>query len=461
MLVGIPAISNEVIVLSEELQLTAVFILFCSTMYTQAGGMLSKGLDDYSKEIEDKFKAVDDNMLVSLKSAQTANKQLADLEGDVKSMFELKDSLASVKAETLNKEEQLKFREEIVRKLDALVALEDTAVNALRARMVDKVKADVVATFQKDTKAKEAALLAHGLGGEVGVGPGAVPVALHGLGLEGGHDPHVLAQAVQQPAGDHHLVAHLQGAHGADLVLPLPRHDLRVDPRDPEPGLDAGVEVGLREGTAVGRLGAHAAVVVALGGGVAHLGPAEDAPVLAHHGVLLLEAVEGLVRDDAGVGLEEVGQGAAGVGGVRGAVGLQHLAHDQHVVPAADGVGVGRHGLQQAVRVLAHGLLGGGAVEGPHRVLGGVRAGGDGLLQDLGLGAHLVEHGALLADGLLPVEPDVLALLREPARRERAARREARGRDQAPAASHLALRRPRARRHLSRLSLPRPFFSPP
>lgn len=160
MLVGIPAISNEVIVLSEELQLTAVFILFCSTMYTQAGGMLSKGLDDYSKEIEDKFKAVDDNMLVSLKSAQTANKQLADLEGDVKSMFELKDSLASVKAETLNKEEQLKFREEIVRKLDALVALEDTAVNALRARMVDKVKADVVATFQKDTKAKEAALAA-------------------------------------------------------------------------------------------------------------------------------------------------------------------------------------------------------------------------------------------------------------------------------------------------------------
>merc|ERR1711871_875545 len=160
MLVGIPAISNEVIVLSEELQLTAVFILFCSTMYTQAGGMLSKGLDDYSKEIEDKFKAVDDNMLVSLKSAQTANKQLADLEGDVKSMFELKDSLASVKAETLNKEQQHKFREEIVRKLDALVALEDTAVNALRARMVDKVKADVVATFQKDAKAKEAALVA-------------------------------------------------------------------------------------------------------------------------------------------------------------------------------------------------------------------------------------------------------------------------------------------------------------
>jgi len=160
MLVGIPAISNEVIVLSEELQLTAVFILFCSTMYTQAGGMLSKSLSDYSKEIEDKFKAVDESMMVSLKGAQSANKQLLDLEGDVKSVFELKDSLAKVKAETLNKEEQFKFREEVVRKLDSLAALEDSAVHALKTRMLTKVKADVVETFKKDQKAKDAALAA-------------------------------------------------------------------------------------------------------------------------------------------------------------------------------------------------------------------------------------------------------------------------------------------------------------
>lgn len=160
MLVGIPAITNEVIVLSEELQLTAVFILFCSTMYTQLGGMLSKSLDDYSKEIEDKFKAVDESMLSTLKNAQAANKQLLDLEGDVKSVYELKDSLAKVKAETLNKEEQFKFREEIVRKLDSLAALEDTAVGALQSRMLTKVKSDVVETFKKDQKAKDAALAA-------------------------------------------------------------------------------------------------------------------------------------------------------------------------------------------------------------------------------------------------------------------------------------------------------------
>ena len=59
-----------------------------------------------------------------------------------------------------------------------------------------------------------------------------VPVALDGLGREGGDDAEVLAQAVQQPARDHDLVAHLQGPHGADLELPLPRHHLAVDAAD-------------------------------------------------------------------------------------------------------------------------------------------------------------------------------------------------------------------------------------
>lgn len=160
MLVGIPAISNEVLVLSEELQLTACFVLFCSTMYTQLGGMLSKSLDEYSQDIEKKFKDVDDSMLVSLKSAQRANTELLGLENDVKSVFELKDNLATVKAETLNHEESHKFRDEIVRKLDTLAALEDSAVTALRSRMISKVKSDVVNQFKTDNTSKEAALSA-------------------------------------------------------------------------------------------------------------------------------------------------------------------------------------------------------------------------------------------------------------------------------------------------------------
>ena len=50
-----------------------------------------------------------------------------------------------------------------------------------------------------------AAVLAHRLGREVGVRARAVPVALDRLGGEGADDAHVLAEAVEEPAGDHDL----------------------------------------------------------------------------------------------------------------------------------------------------------------------------------------------------------------------------------------------------------------
>jgi hypothetical protein len=50
-LVAIPALANEVIVLSEEAQLLAVFMLFTGTIYTQAGGMISSSLDEYRENI--------------------------------------------------------------------------------------------------------------------------------------------------------------------------------------------------------------------------------------------------------------------------------------------------------------------------------------------------------------------------------------------------------------------------
>lgn len=54
---------------------------------------------------------------------------------------------------------------------------------------------------------------------------------------------------VQQPAGNHDLVTQLQGAHGADLELPLPRHHLGVDARDDQAGLQGCVGVVGERGT--------------------------------------------------------------------------------------------------------------------------------------------------------------------------------------------------------------------
>ena len=123
---------------------------------------------------------------------------------------------------------------------------------------------------------------------------GAVPVALHGLRVERGGDAEVLRDAVEQPAGDPQLVGDLRRGHGADLELPLAGHDLGVDAGEVEAGLQAGVEVGLDDVTAVDLVGADAAVVAALGGREAAEGEAVGATVLEER-VLLLDAEDRLL----------------------------------------------------------------------------------------------------------------------------------------------------------------------
>ena len=96
---------------------------------------------------------------------------------------------------------------------------------------------------------------------------GAVPVALHRLRVERRGHAELLGDAVEQPARDPQLVRHVERAERADLELPLAGHDLGVDARDAEAGLEAGVEVRLDDVAAEDLVGADAAVVEALGAG--------------------------------------------------------------------------------------------------------------------------------------------------------------------------------------------------
>jgi hypothetical protein len=147
-----------VLVLDAETQLVACFILFCSTMYTQVGGMMGKSLDDYGKEVAEDLKEVDNSILSQVNAAVEANQNALSLEEDYKQYCELTDQLAAAQADVLNQREAHLYREAIVKKLDSLQALEDSAVQAIRHRMLTKVKSDVVKTFTTDQKAKDLAL---------------------------------------------------------------------------------------------------------------------------------------------------------------------------------------------------------------------------------------------------------------------------------------------------------------
>jgi len=174
MMVGIPALANEVLILDAELQLTACFILFCSTLYTQVGPMISKSLDEYTKEIENGLKHLDSSLTTQINYVIKENEAASTLPEDLKSIYQLTDQLSVAQADVLNRQEELKFREQIVKKLEALGALEETAATAIRNRTLASVKSDVVKSFTTDKKLKEDALnqaiavLAAGEGSKLG-----------------------------------------------------------------------------------------------------------------------------------------------------------------------------------------------------------------------------------------------------------------------------------------------------
>ena len=173
------------------------------------------------------------------------------------------------------------------------------------------------------------------------------------------------------------MVAHFRRARGSDLELPLTGHDLGVDAADLQAGHDASLEVLLDELTTHDVAGAGAAVVRALGTGVAALGEAVGPPVL-HERVLLLHAVPGLLGLVLGLG---GGAGSARVGRVHGAIGRVDVAEHEDVAVGAERIRAREDGTQDAVGAVARRLVGAGAVEAPLRR-------GVTLVHDLGLGAQ-------------------------------------------------------------------------
>jgi hypothetical protein len=171
---GIPAVLNESIIVDAELQLTACFILFCSTMYTQVGPMIAKQLDDHKKSIVNDLKGLDDVFTSEAKRLIKENETHLDTVQDHKEYYALVDSMATLDAQNRNNKAEHDYREQILKKLDALHVLEENATAAIRARTVNTVKTEVAELFANDKKAKENALnaaiavLAQGAGAKLG-----------------------------------------------------------------------------------------------------------------------------------------------------------------------------------------------------------------------------------------------------------------------------------------------------
>ena len=146
----------------------------------------------------------------------------------------------------------------------------------------------------------------------------------------------------------------LRKAAVADLKLPLARQHLGVDPVNHQARFETGPGVGLDGYPPEGHVGADAAVVRALRSGEAGGGEAERGAA-AEQGVFLLEAKPRLVFRRAGG--QHLAQVRPGIGGVGRAVRVEHLAQDQEVPGAAQGVSDEGRRLQDQIGVVAGGLV--------------------------------------------------------------------------------------------------------
>ena len=114
--------------------------------------------------------------------------------------------------------------------------------------------------------------------------------------------------------------------------------------------------VALDNVTAVDTAGADTAVVWALRGRVAVLGPAVWPTIQAKQGVFLLETKPDFVL---GVGLHQPSGLVAVVEFVWRSIGIPGLAHDQDVGFQADGIRIHGNGADVDIRVVTRGLTGG------------------------------------------------------------------------------------------------------
>jgi hypothetical protein len=224
-LVGVPALVNEGLVIDMETQILGAFLFTVGAVYNEFGTAIGQALDGERKDVQNAMNIVDESLLQNVHEAVATNKNMLDLEAEVSSIHALTDDMAVVQADYLNAHEEHKYRDAVARKLDSLVALEDTATSAIRARMLTKVSADVLSAFKSDAKAKDAALaqamsVLSGSNAKTGAKQGADVVGqYYANSLKSYKDAYA-----KQPAGSDEIINKLEADMANVMKAPVVEH---------------------------------------------------------------------------------------------------------------------------------------------------------------------------------------------------------------------------------------------
>jgi len=158
LLIGTPIFGGGIIVFDAKMFHIAAFAMTWHVYKAVVLPLYNEKLgwvEDYYMNI---WKKLDDKAAAQIDSAISTHEELVDIKESMEDVYKLTDDIQTVVAHSINLEAKNTLQKAIVKKLDALVTLDETVRTNIRADMVATVKQDAVNTLKTDKKVKEAVL---------------------------------------------------------------------------------------------------------------------------------------------------------------------------------------------------------------------------------------------------------------------------------------------------------------
>mmetsp|Transcript_73520 Transcript_73520/g.209237 ORF Transcript_73520/g.209237 Transcript_73520/m.209237 type:complete len:316 (+) Transcript_73520:230-1177(+) len=149
-ILAIPLLQNQVLILSEELQLLGCFMVFVGSVYSQAGEAIGKALDEKGESVMAEHNAQEQVQILAAKAVIEAHEQKLSLVDEMKAIHSTQAELLSMLADAKSMELQYMLKADIVKKLDFVVQKEENFRAAQQTELAEAASVAVTAQFTAD-----------------------------------------------------------------------------------------------------------------------------------------------------------------------------------------------------------------------------------------------------------------------------------------------------------------------
>lgn len=133
-----------------ESQLLVLWVLFCGTIYSQAGPAIGEYFDEMADEIETEHLKVEQAEIEAAKVHLAAHKEQTLIFNDIKGLFDSQLQVIDNLVESTDNELKHQVREQYVKRLDGLVAMENKVSDENKKAMISKAISTVTSAYSGD-----------------------------------------------------------------------------------------------------------------------------------------------------------------------------------------------------------------------------------------------------------------------------------------------------------------------